>query len=108
VIVGKGGVTESLISATQTALDDHELVKIRLGENAEGDREALGEELGRRTGSAVVGAIGRTLLLYRRHPKEPKIVLPGAPKRAAKQAAKARGAKAQRRTVSATRITKKR
>ena len=36
VLVGKEGVTSMLVEATQSALADHELIKVRLGENATG------------------------------------------------------------------------
>jgi RNA-binding protein YhbY len=36
----------------------------------------VGPELARGTGSALAQTIGRTLLLYRPHPKKPRIVLP--------------------------------
>lgn len=76
VQVGKEGLSPSLIAAIAQALADHELIKIKLGENADGDRHELAESLATSSGSALVGQIGRTLLLYRRNPKKPKIVLP--------------------------------
>ena len=37
VQVGKEGVTPSLVEALKVAIVDHELVKVKLGENAEGE-----------------------------------------------------------------------
>lgn len=64
------------MKALDQALTDHELVKVRLGESAEGDRHALAEALASSVKAELGGVLGRTLLLYRRHPTEPKIVLP--------------------------------
>lgn len=64
------------MKALDQALTDHELVKVRLGDSADGDRHALAEALASSVKAELGGVLGRTLLLYRRHPKEPKIVLP--------------------------------
>jgi RNA-binding protein len=71
ILVGKESLSDAILQATGTALFDHELVKVKLGENAEGDRHALAEDLARRSGAELVGLIGRTFLLYRERP-EPK------------------------------------
>jgi RNA-binding protein len=75
VQVGKEGAAEGVIEAIEAALLDHELVKIRLGENAPGDRHDLAAALAAATGSDVAQVLGRTALLYRQHAEEPKIKL---------------------------------
>lgn len=77
VQVGHSGITEGVIRALNQALEDHELVKVKLGESVE-DRAAAGEELARATGSECAQVLGRTLLLYRKRKKKPKIKLPPA------------------------------
>jgi RNA-binding protein len=93
VLVGKDGVSDGLLGAVTTALADHELVKIKLGENAEGERHALCDALAAGTASEVVGVLGRTALLYKRHPKQPKLLVTkkeaGAQKRPQKAAPRA-------------------
>ena len=76
VLVGKDGVSSTLVGATQVALADHELIKVKLGENAAGSREELSKTLATQTGAAQIGLIGRVLLLYKPHPETPKIELP--------------------------------
>jgi RNA-binding protein len=76
VQVGKEGTTPALVAAVASALDTHELIKVRLSENAEGDRHELASAIAEATQSELVEQLGRTLLLYRRHPKKPKIALP--------------------------------
>lgn len=76
VQVGKGGLDEGLIAAVNQALADHELVKIKVGENAELDRHQAAESIATQTKSQVAQVLGSTVLLYRPDPDEPQIVLP--------------------------------
>jgi RNA-binding protein len=76
VQVGKDGVTEGVVGATEAALETHELVKVRLGEHAPGDRHDLADELARASQAELVQVLGRTLLLYRRRAEDPTIKLP--------------------------------
>ncbi len=76
VQVGKEGITDALVSALRTALAAHELVKVRIGSEAPIDRKDAGPELASRTGGTLAQTLGRTLLLYKRHPSKPKIELP--------------------------------
>lgn len=74
--VGQEGVSEAVVRQADAQLEAHELVKVRVGDNAPGDRHATAEELARRTGADLAQVLGRTALLYRRHATEPTIVLP--------------------------------
>lgn len=76
VHVGKGGLDDGLVAAVNQALLDHELVKIKVGESAGVDRHAAAEELATKTKSQVAQVLGYTVLLYKRHPQKPLIVLP--------------------------------
>ena len=76
VAIGKEGLRESLVAATDQALETHELIKVKIQREAPVDRHEAGIDLAARTGSVLAQVIGRTLLLYRRHPKKPKIQLP--------------------------------
>jgi len=77
VQVGHSGVTAAVARAVDVALTDHELIKVRMHEPE--DKRALAAELAARTASEVCGLVGHTVILYRRHPKEPTIVLPVRP-----------------------------
>lgn len=81
VQVGKDGLSEGLLSAIEVALEQHELVKVRLGDSVGGDREAVSEALAESVHAQLIGVLGRTVLLYRCHPSESKIQLPAAAKR---------------------------
>jgi RNA-binding protein len=78
VQIGKLGLTDGVTAALDEALGRHELVKVRLGTECPEDRHDVAERLGPALHAHVAGVLGRTMLLYRRHPKEPKIELPRA------------------------------
>lgn len=76
VRVGQEGITPGLVSAVSEVLERHELVKIKLLENAPTDKNAAGPELAEACGAHHVGTVGRIVILYRRHPEKPKLPLP--------------------------------
>ena len=76
VQVGKGGIDGGLIAAVMQALTDHELVKIRVVDNADLDRHEAADAIAQQTKSEVAQVLGNTVLLYRADPDEPKIALP--------------------------------
>ena len=76
VQIGKEGITDSLVAATNAAMLTHELVKVRVLAEAPLDRKDAAAELADKTGASLAQVLGRTFLLYKRHPKKPKIVLP--------------------------------
>jgi RNA-binding protein len=66
VTVAGNGLTDTVIAEIDRALNDHELIKIKL---AVGDRSAkatISEELCQRTRSQVVQSIGNVILVLRR------------------------------------------
>ncbi len=72
--VGKDGVTEGVLTALDEALLTHELVKIRIGQNAADDKNNTAQALATGTNSEVAQVLGNTLLLYRRNPDKPRIL----------------------------------
>ncbi|HEY4242690.1 MAG TPA: ribosome assembly RNA-binding protein YhbY [Kofleriaceae bacterium] len=76
VQVGKGGIDEGLLAAVNTALDDHELIKVKVGEAAGLQRHAAADELAAKTKAEVAQVLGNIVLLYRPRAEEPTIVLP--------------------------------
>lgn len=76
VFIGKDGLSTAVVTATRNALRTHELVKVRIGTEAPVDRKEAAVDLARRAGAHLAQTLGRTLLLYKRHPHKPKIVLP--------------------------------
>ena len=77
VRVGKGGVTQSVVEETKKSLHAHELIKVRLPGLDREERDSALHSLARRTESTMVTRIGHVAVLYKTHPKLPRIVLPG-------------------------------
>jgi len=75
VHVGEAGLNEAVVRATDAALRDHELIKVKLHQPP--DKKATAIALAEQTGAELCGLVGHTLILYRRDPDAPKIALPG-------------------------------
>jgi len=71
VQVGKEGVTEAVRRQVARALLDHELIKVKVGTESPSDRFEAAERLGE-NGASVAQILGRTILLYKKHPKKPR------------------------------------
>ncbi len=78
VQLGKNGLTPGALRAIDEALGHHELVKVKLLTECPEDRDDVGARLGADLKAHVAQIVGRTVLLYRRHPKKPVIQLPVA------------------------------
>ena len=72
VMIGKQGVTGAIQKQIQDAVFIHELIKVRLGSECPDDRFVVAEKLGGQPGIRVVQILGRIILVYKRHPQEPK------------------------------------
>lgn len=71
--VGKGGISDTLISQTADALRKRELIKLRVLDNSMYTAREAAEEIAEKTGSEVVQVIGSRFVLFKRNPKEPVI-----------------------------------
>jgi RNA-binding protein len=76
LLLGGRGLTPGVLKELEQALDDHELIKVRL---TGGDRAARAAELMKLAESShaeTVQTIGHIAVLYRRNDEQPKIALP--------------------------------
>jgi RNA-binding protein len=76
LLLGGKGVTPGVLKELEQALDDHELIKVRL---AGADRAARVAELTQLVESSkadTVQTIGKIAVLYRRNDDQPQIALP--------------------------------
>lgn len=71
--VGKGGISDMLISQVNDALRKRELIKLRVLDNSMYTAREAAEEIAEKTGSDVVQVIGSRFVLFKRNPKEPVI-----------------------------------
>lgn len=75
VILGKGELKETTIEAISNGLEAHELIKIRILNTQGEETKDLAAEITELTKSELVAIIGRTILLFKRNNRHPKIVL---------------------------------
>lgn len=67
--VGKGGISDALITQTNDALRAHELIKLKvLLESAPETPREIAEKLAAATGSQVVQVIGGSMIFYKENP----------------------------------------
>lgn len=76
VLIGQNGLAPGVVAEMDRALGDHELVKVRARVGDRDERDRMLAELARATGSELVQQIGHVGLFYRRHPEQPRILLP--------------------------------
>jgi len=72
VHIGKGGASPGVMKQVDQALADHELIKVRVDADSPDDRLAAAEQLAAQPGVNVVQIVGRAILVYKRHPREPR------------------------------------
>ncbi len=72
VQVGKEGVTAAVLAQLDEQLAAHELVKVRVGTESPEDRFEAADRLGEAAGAQVAQILGRTVLVYRKHPEKPR------------------------------------
>ena len=73
---GQQGITANVLAEINTALDHHELIKIKIQAGDRQAREQATAEICRQTAAETVQKIGNVIVLYRRNRQEPKIILP--------------------------------
>lgn len=74
VTVAESGLTDNVCKETDRALDDHELIKVRISVDDRVARKALGAELATRCNGSLIQVIGKTFVMYRPNPKaNPKL-----------------------------------
>jgi RNA-binding protein len=71
VQVGKEGVTPAVLRQLDEALLAHELVKVKVGSESPEDRFGTAARVAA-GGAQLAQLLGRTLLVYRKHPVRPK------------------------------------
>lgn len=73
--IGKDGLTGEFVQNLDAELERHELIKIKVLENAPEDKKTLAASIEGKAGCAVVQTIGKIVLVYRPSKEEPKIEL---------------------------------
>ena len=76
IMVGNKGVSDALIAEFSVALDDHELIKVKLAGDDRGERAAQIGKLAEAGHAELVQSIGKVACFYRRNADKPKLALP--------------------------------
>jgi RNA-binding protein len=76
VMMGKEGVTPTVVQAAQEAIKKRELIKVRVLQNCMEEPEDAITMLAERADVNLVQIIGRNGLLFKRNYDKPKIELP--------------------------------
>ncbi len=92
VQLGKEGVTDAVVRQLNQALYDHELVKVKIGTESPEDRFEAAERLALESEAQLAQILGRTALVYKKHPEKPRFE-PGPARAQEPPARPARGAK---------------
>jgi RNA-binding protein len=87
VHVGKGGLSPAVIKQVEQTLADHELVKLKVDTDSPDDRLVVAARLGALAGVNIVQIVGHAVLVYKRHPREPRFEAAPPEARAAKRVA---------------------
>ena len=75
VMIGKEGVTPTVVASAREAIKKRELVKVRVLQNAPDEPEDAITVLAERADANLVQVIGRNGLLFRRNFEKPRIEL---------------------------------
>ncbi len=76
IMVGQNGITKNLLNELEVAVNHHELVKIKISGDDRESRDEIISQLLKSASAEKVKAIGKTLTLFRRNTKNPKIEFP--------------------------------
>ena len=81
IIIGKGGITENVVTQVRDALNARELVKGKVLENSLLSAREACEALAEECKAQQVQSIGSKFVLYKRNETDPKIELPKSKKK---------------------------
>ena len=76
LMLGAKGVTAPLLAELQLALEQHELIKVKVAAQDRETRDAWIGELVDNSAATLVSRIGHTAVLYRRSKDRPLVILP--------------------------------
>ena len=74
VMIGGNGLSENVLQETTRALDDHELIKVKIAGEDRELRQALIQDLATQTHAEIVQQIGKIVLLFKQSAQpQPKL-----------------------------------
>jgi RNA-binding protein len=76
VRIGKGRLTDAIVTETKKALEAHELIKVRIEVEEGAERRALADQLATASDAHLAGTVGKVAILYRAREEKPRIKVP--------------------------------
>lgn len=73
ILIGKGGVTETMINEIDAVLEARELIKLKVLNNSLEDPREASHSIAEKLGADVVQVIGGKFILYRPSKENPQI-----------------------------------
>jgi RNA-binding protein len=70
VMIAEKGITEGVLAELDRALEDHELIKLKINVQERDDKQLIITEVCRQTRSEAVQTIGKVAVLYRAAKKQ--------------------------------------
>ena len=70
VLLGSNGLTEGVVVEIQSALEIHELIKVKVPTDDRETKALIFEAIVRETGATKLQTIGHTIVLYRQSPEK--------------------------------------
>lgn len=75
VRIGKEGLNESIIKSILEAIDSRELIKVKILQNCEEDKNLIYSKLMDKKEFELVGMIGRTIIIFKENKEKPSVSL---------------------------------
>ncbi len=72
VQIGKEGLSAALIDTVKAELQNHELIKIKIGNNSGLEKHVTSQLVSEASESVLVQLIGKVFVLYKSNPEKPK------------------------------------
>jgi RNA-binding protein len=69
ILIGDGGVSDAVIAETNRALDDHELIKVKVNALDRDDRRRMIDALIEACQAEAIQRIGKVAVIYRKNPE---------------------------------------
>jgi RNA-binding protein len=76
VLIGNAGLTDNVINEISYALDDHELIKVRINANDREQKKTITDSIIAQTECIHIQSIGHIGIFYRKNEKNPIIQIP--------------------------------
>jgi RNA-binding protein len=78
IMVGAKGPTDTLIAELDSALERHELIKVKFAAEDRETRDAWIEQVIEKSGASLISRIGNVAIVFRRSKDKALIILPKA------------------------------